>query len=469
MTEAAAPTGDGSILDLSTGQSSLAPSAPSSTEGTIGADPEPADGRPRHSHRRARSAWDGPSDFITLPVVFVVGALVTMARAPEVILHPGLWAEDGTVFFQGAYQTNWHAPLTQADGGYLQTFSRLIADVGLLVPLRWVPVLFMVVALSVQVLPAVVVSSHRYARAVHDVRVRWVLAAVYLIVPNSSEVFVNLTDAQWHLALLAVLVVLALPATGGWKGFDVAVMVLSGLSGPYVLSLLVVVAVVFYRRRQRWTVVLGAVGLVVGAVQFLELVTATRGDHGPLGPTLPRLVELLGGRLVGQTVLGAGTSLSGGYLAHLYLYSALLLAVALVIVVTAVWKGPFELAMFNLWAGLALAGSLISPLVSPTGSQWQGLILDPGARYWLFPSLALLVDAVWLVGQLRSPRRWIGAVAVAFLVAVAAFGVREDFRYPSASSPNWKAEVAAFERLPPGGSYTFHLRPPGWTMTLTRK
>jgi hypothetical protein len=473
MTEAAAPAGDGSILNPPTEQPSSAPSVDSppvrSVEPTTSSGPRSGDGGVRHSHRRARSPWNGPSDLITLPIVFVVGALVTLARAPEVLLHPGLWAEDGTVFFHGAYQTNWHAPLTQSDGGYLQTFSRLVADSGLLVSLRWVPTLFMLVALVVQVLPAVLLSSHRYAQAVPDVRVRWLLAALYLCVPNSSEVFVNLTDAQWHLALLAVLVVLALPATGGWKVFDIAVMVLSGLSGPYVLSLIVVLALVLYRWRQRWTVVLGAVALVVGAVQFLELLTADRGTHGPAGPTLARLVELLGGRLVGNTVLGTGTSLSGGYLAHLYLYSALLLAVAVIIVGVAVWLGPFELKMFNLWAGLTLAGSLASPLVSPTGSQWQGLILDPGGRYWLFPSLALLVDAVWLVGQVRTSRRWIGAVAVAFLVVVAAFGLREDFRYPAATSPNWKAEVAAFEKLPPGASYTFQLRPPGWTMVLTKK
>ena len=86
----------------------------------------------------------------------------------------------------------------------------------------------MSVALAVQVLPAVMVASHRYSSAVPDVRVRLLLATLYLVIPNSSEIFVNLTDAQWHLAVLSVLVVLALPATGGWRVFDVAVLALSG-------------------------------------------------------------------------------------------------------------------------------------------------------------------------------------------------------------------------------------------------
>jgi hypothetical protein len=406
---------------------------------------------------------------VTLPIVFVAGALITFARGPTVVLHPSLWAEDGKIFFEAAYQLGWHVPLTQTAAGYFQTFPRLIADVGLLVPLRSVPLLFMSVALAVQVLPAVMVASHRYSSAVPDVRVRLLLATLYLVIPNSSEIFVNLTDAQWHLAVLSVLVVLALPATGGWRVFDVAVLALSGLTGPYALSLIVIIVIVFFRRRRRWTLVLGAVTAVGGAVQLVELAAAPRGGTGPLGATLPRLIEMLGGRMVGNTVLGTATSVSHAYLAHLFLYSVLLLAVAAVIVGMALWRGPFELKMFNLWAGLALAGALASPLVSPTGSQWQGLISDAGARYWFFPSLALLADAVWLAGQLRSPRRWMAALAVIFLVAVAAFGIREDFRYPSATVPNWGAQVAAFDKLAPGSSYNFELRPPGWIMTLTKK
>ncbi len=181
------------------------------------------------------------------------------------------------MFFQSAYTQGWYAPLLHQQAGYLQTFSRLVADAGLLVPLTWLPAFFAGVALVVQVAPAVFVASRRMARAVPDRRVRILLAAVYLVVPNSSEVNVKLTNAQWHLAILALLVLLAVPAsrvTG--RALDVAVIVLSGLTGPFVLSLVVIAVLVYLRRRQVWTLVLGAFIVVTAAVQAYELTTAPR-------------------------------------------------------------------------------------------------------------------------------------------------------------------------------------------------
>ncbi|HEV3281057.1 MAG TPA: hypothetical protein VG032_05565 [Acidimicrobiales bacterium] len=400
--------------------------------------------------------------------MFVGGGLVTFARAPSVIVHPQLWAEDGAVFFQSAYNQGWHGPLLEAQAGYLQTFSRLIADVGLLTPLAWVPALFAGAALAVQVLPAVLVASRRFARAVPDRRVRLLLAAAYLAVPNSSEVNVDLTNAQWHLAVLAVLVVLALPATGAWRVFDIGVIVCSGLTGPFVLSLVVIAALVYHRRRQAWTVVLGAISVAAASVQIFEILTSRRPPVGPLGATAPRLVEMLGGRLIGTTLLGTSTSTSTWFTGHLLASSTILVIGAVLVVIFAVWSGPFELKMFNLWAALVLAGSLVSPLASSHGLQWPNLIGDPGGRYWLFPSLALLADLIWVAGQYRS-RRIVAVGALLVLLSVAVFGVREDFRYPTITAPSWPAQVHRFDRAAAGSSFVFEIRPPGWTMTLHQK
>src|ERR1700687_182048 len=64
----------------------------------------------RRTRRTNRARRLGPSDLIVVPAMLVVGCLVTFARDPSVILHPQLWAEDGTVFLQAAYNQGWHAP-----------------------------------------------------------------------------------------------------------------------------------------------------------------------------------------------------------------------------------------------------------------------------------------------------------------------------------------------------------------------
>jgi hypothetical protein len=140
-----------------------------------------------------------------------------------------------------------------------------------------------------------------------------------------------------------------------------------------------------------------------------------------------------------------------------------------VVVGVVVWSGPLELKLFNLWAGLVLAGSLTSPVGFPGSNQWSLMSIDAGARYWLLAGLALLADLVWVAGQFRSVRRWGAAMAAVALVALAAFGIREDFRYPNLIAPNWPVQVATFEKLPPGSPWTLQIRPPGWTMELTKQ
>jgi hypothetical protein len=407
-----------------------------------------------------------------VPVVLVLGGLLEFARSPGALLHPQLFAEDGADWFAGAYNYGWFVPLSHAHAGYLQTLPRLVADVGLLVPLTRVPLLFALVALVVQVLPAVLVASRRFGTVVPDLRVRLLLAVVYLLVPNSSEVNINVTNAQWHLAVLAVLIVLAAPAGIGWRVFDVVVLVIFGLTGPFVVCLLPVAALWYWQRRQRWTLVLGVVTVVTSIIQGITLVTSTRGHEGPLGMSAGVLARILGTRIVGDTVLGSAVTSSHAYLAHLTGYSWLLTVAGVAVVVAAVWWGPLELKLFNLYAALVLGASLASPVASLTKPQWPHLAIAVGVRYWFLPTLALLVDLVWLAAQLRPGRRVaaaVAAVAVAVVVVTAGLAVRTDFSEPWAAGPDWTGQVARFEAVPAGHLFVFQIVPAGWTMTLVKK
>ena len=440
-----------------------------STTGRWRSDPETptseTDG-PRHAHRVPFRALSG---LLVPSLVLAVGCVVETLRRPSTVLHPELWAEDGRIWFQEAYDQGWLRPLTHPQVGYLQTFTRLVADAGLLIPLRLLPELFALVALVIQVMPAVLIVSKRYTMSIPDLRVRLLFAALYLCIPNSSEVNVNLTDAQWHLGLLSVLVVLAVPATGIWRVFDILVICLSGLTGPFILSVVLVAAVLYWHRRQTWTLVLGGIAAATGLVQVVAYMNSPRPYVGPLGASIPRFIDIVGGRFLANTILGTATTISTAFTSHLYLYSAIALVLGLVVVGIAVWKGPLELKLFNLFGFVELCAALWSPLVSPHGAQWPALALDAGSRYWLFPSLAFLVDVVWLAGQWRKGRRVWSVVGVVLTVVIVSFGAREDFRYPAVTGPSWPAQVARFDRLTPHHTFVFQIGPPGWTMTLDKK
>lgn len=365
-----------------------------------------------------------PPDIATVLGVGIVGSLITFLRSPDTLRVPELYAEDGRVWFADAYQRGPLHPLFVAHTGYLQTFPRLVADLGLLVPLGRLPLLFVLVAVSVQVMPAALVVSRRFATLVPSFSVRLVLALTYLLIPNSTEVNSNLTNAQWHLALLAFMVVVADEGGRWWLAFDVVVVVLSGLTGPFVIVLAPIAVVVFLVRKQRWTLIPTAILCVAAVVQIVCLLTSRRGNHASLGVTPGRFAEIIGGQIVGGTVLGPPATETGHVLSNLPVAGALLMVGGGVICAAALVRGPMELRLLNLFAVAVLTSSLISPVGTGLEAQWQTLTGDAGARYWFLPAVALVVDLIWLAGQVRWWRGVPTIAAVVVLAVSAAFGAR---------------------------------------------
>ena len=396
----------------------------------------------------------------------VAGVLVCTSRSFAALAHPELWAEDGRDWFAGAYNRGWFAPLLEPHTGYLQTFPRLVADLGLLVPLGRLPLLFVLVALVVQVLPAVVVVTRRFAHVVPSRPLRLVLAAAYLCVPNSREVNLNLTNAQWHLGLLAVLVVLAAPGGRAWRVADVALVVVSGLTGPFCIALVPVAAAVAWARRTGWSLVLATGVAACAAIQLVELAGSPRGHYGPLGASWPRLVEILGGEVAGGTFLGQTTLTAVLTGAHALAVCTALCVAGAVLAGAALLLGPLELRLFNLFAGLVLAASLLTPVVSVARPQWLALVDDGQMRYWLYPTLALVADALWLAARVR-PRPALAA-GVVLVASLAVLGIPQDWRYRPLGRIDWQAEVVAFDRAPAGSRFTFAIDPHPWTMVLVK-
>jgi hypothetical protein len=460
------------------------------------------------SRRLARATnWSRPAtacpgaDAVVVLAVLVGAVAVVVARRPGAVTHPALWAEDGRFWLADAYNRGPWAPLVHAHTGYLQTYSRLVADVGLLLPLRQVPALFAAAAIAVQVLPAVVLVSRRFDALVPSRWARLAAACAYLAVPNSFEVDANLTNAQWHLALLALLCLLATPANRWWRAFDVGAVVLSGLSGPFPLALAAVGALWVWRgTRARWHRVLWAVTAALAALQGATLLVSPRSaGSAPLGISAVRLVEVVGGQVgLGGTIGAHGLrALAGG---GAVAADAVGLAVLLIVWGAVLAWGPAALRVATLYAAVVLAGSLATPVTTPGMPRWQVLVGADGVRYWFVPLVVYLWDALWLAGTavaalarrrstrsatavtggpmrdarpVSAPHRAAAQGAAAFagvaVVATAAVvGMPGDWSYPDMPTVHDGPAIAALHQAPPGTPVTFPIDPPGWTMVLVK-
>ena len=98
------------------------------------------------------------------------------------------------------------------------------------------PLIFALIAFVIQLTPVALLLSPRGAVLLPSRTARLLLVLYDIGMPNSSEVYVNLTNAMWHLAIVVfMLVVLPKPRSLAGLAVDVSVLVLGGLSGPLVL------------------------------------------------------------------------------------------------------------------------------------------------------------------------------------------------------------------------------------------
>ena len=176
----------------------------------------------------------------------LLGALLAallLLRRPGSLLHPQFWAEDGTLFFQEAFNQGFWSTILQPASGYLHSFPRLVAGFSLLFPMEQAPLVFNLAAFAIQLIPALYLLSPRMASVIPSFSSQAAAALVYIALPASYETHVNLTNSHWHLALMAVCILVAQPATEPrFRALETFMVALFSLTGPFSILFLPLLA-----------------------------------------------------------------------------------------------------------------------------------------------------------------------------------------------------------------------------------
>ncbi len=404
-----------------------------------------------------------PGGARTLAALACVFALLLMSRDPRVVTRAELWGDDGWSWYPDAYNHGL-ASLLLPVGGYLNTLQRLGGLVGQLVPLRWAPTLFAALALAVQILPPLFFVSARMANAVPSAGYRLLIALVYLMLPNMIEAHANLTNSMWHLATLALLVVMAVPAAGlAGRGFDLGVLTVSGLSGPFCAMLSPIAMLRFWHGRspdsgRKLSIVLATV--LVQAAVYLNSPPGAR-SAAPLGAG-PRMLA----RIVATQVL-LGAEFGYNAIARLpgapfWQDNAPALAIcggALGLTAVALLRGGWPLRGLCLFASLLLCAVLLKPSMSTTEPQWRLMTIPPmGNRYFMLPMVAWICVLFTLAAD-RS--RLLRGIGVTLLLIVLGWGIPQDWKYMDFPRTDFVARARAFAEAPPGTTMSFPQLPPG--------
>jgi hypothetical protein len=400
--------------------------------------------------------------------VFALACLLMATRRPDAVFHAQFLHEDGHVWFADVYNYGWWGGIWRIYEGYHHVFPRAGAALALLVPLALAPLAMNLIGMFAQVLPVNLLLDARSSEW-GSLRYRAALGGIYLALPNAREMLNSISQAQWPLTLCAFLLLVAKPPKGpAGRVFDVSVLLLTGLTGPQCVFLLLVALYLGWKRGERWRFVGAGVLGVTCVIQAWGLLSggfASR-PHFPLGASMTMLVRLLAGHVFLGTLLGAN-ALALHSSPKFFLFMCCVLAGGVAMVAFCLRRSTEPLRLFGLLTVVLLAVSLISPTVYPPQGMnvWQLLAAAGGIRYWYFPCIVcawLLVTGVWNGSD--------GLKAVSgVLLLLMCFGVVGNWRIPPAPVSHWAEDASRFETLPKGTTVTFQENPPGWDITLTRR
>lgn len=404
--------------------------------------------------------------------MFALGVGLVILRRPDAVTYPQFWAEDGANWFADAYNTG-AASLLQSYAGYLVTLPRLVAIPSAYLSLQQAALVFNLVAIAIQVGPAAFLMSRRFEHVAPGRWMRATVAIVYLLVP-SFELDATLTNSLWHLAILAVMVLIARPPVGAVsRTFDVAVLVLTGLTGPFAALLVpaAFVRLLVTRAERRWYLGMTALLTATLAVQGWVALHSHRASAASLGASLKNLLLLITDRVVlpGSLAEEGHTHVYTSGQTHGAAVAGVVTALAVLAVGFVLFKSGWPVRIFVVFCFSITALSLLFPLASGGNTNpWTVLATSgSGNRYFFSAEVAWLVCVIWALSRLRMVvLKWVVTVAVGALFVS---GLITYPQYPAFLDEHPAVYDAQLRAAAPGTVVVVPLNPGStWAMHLTR-
>lgn len=415
-----------------------------------------------------------------LPVlaVGVLSFVVFFLREPNTLLHAQFWAEDGTVWYQTAYDHHFN-PLTifLPYAGYLGIFPRLVAVLSGLVDLKFVPLFFNFLALIIQILPVVYLWSRRFRKHVPNIYARLLITFLYLCIPYTDEIHGTITNSQWYLALLSFLLIFIEEAKNNLqKALERALLLIACLSGPFSIILLPILAYDWWknktdeeRRGLKARLMIVAAAAIIQAAFLIDqhFHQSSRGS-GIIGFDMTYLFRIFGAQVFGSGLFGYR------HLQFFFQNTWLAPAIALVgleLLAYVFIKAPRILKFMIIYSFLVLIAALATPSRLGPGATWWGILSSTGgiSRYYFLMHVAVFYSLVWLV--IKEKMLWLRTLAALILISSIAIGIPADFVHPKLPDMQFSKYISKFENLNKGQKETIPINPGGpfWKLTLERR
>lgn len=398
--------------------------------------------------------------------IFFAALVFIVLRSPIVLFQGRIIAEEGTVYFQDAWNLPFWSALLAPHQGYYSLLDNLVAAIAAYVfPLSLVSVVFSFAAMLILLwYVAIVLQCELFSTP----RARLFAVAICLLAP-SLEVWMNLEDGQFLLAAGVILFLFSDPERLPW--FRNITILFAGLTGPVASSFLPF----FYiraLRRKTWGAWLQAVSLTVPTLlQAWFVIYAVR--HGERSIAGWNKFHWLGPIFLLKTVsLTFGTRLS------FFLFLSLLLHHSSTLLFLLCWAlaiAGFAFLLYLAGKGGTLARKFMGLALWAFTFAYIGIgepalvVLGGANRYFFIPDLLLwlMILVTYLSHQKASqhpPRLY--RFLVFFLLASGLLDAAGYWKRSQRIDHLWRPQIALWEKDP---STTIAVNPIDWPYRVVLK
>ncbi len=399
--------------------------------------------------------------------------LLIVFRLPLAWVHGRFQDEEATVFFAYAWHHPWQDALFRPFAGYWNIAANgttlLVATLvkGGIVSLERAPYLTMIMALAVQVQPAVLILTGSASWLAGR---RAVIAALLIVAlaPATEEVFFNILHIQFHLALcVGLILALDVPRRRIAKFGYSLILFLAPLCGPAAIILLPLFILRGVADRD-WRRLVQATPLVVGAaIQMLLFYSAS--PMRSLFPAPDMIAAALFVRLIALPIVNGAFANDLG--AFIYLSRAgwgvawwcsviatVVLFGTLLVVASRKRDASLWLALSGLFIAIATFG--FGFVTTDDGALFN---VYAGERYGFLPITMLAMSLIVLAMRPQFPGKLVyGTICLAVLISGASTYLRPDPDFEH--GPSWTQQVAEWRR---DHNHPMAVWPKPWTADLS--
>lgn len=401
--------------------------------------------------------------------IFIVAAVIIITRRPDIINHPQLWAEDGKAFLEPVWNQGFLTSIMTPRDGYFQSLPKITMALASLFGLNHVAIISTSIAIAIRCFFIAFIMTSRFNYI--DLRFRLAFSLYFLLQPNIQEAYVNITNAHTYLAIYLLAIIVARDSNNSaWKFHDLLILILSGISGPFIALLAPSLAVKrFYERGSVFKAIKGinTFDIIFFCCVMLQAGSIIFGDNtrtqSSLGATIPLFLEIISYKVI----LGAFFDLNTVHWiiekpVATIIIPLTFITFSLYFLIKMDWryKAVFCYVFFTLLV------SLYKPVINHTDDQWPLFLISfVGSRYFILSGMGVFCLSLIILRKITN-----GSYIIISLFCIAVFSsLIVSFKISPLDDVGYENDVANYNNATSGKKVLIHTNPPGWSMELIKK